>query len=124
MKVLIFDSDMLLRNDLKLTFQLHGVATSCTGDQRQALSMLASGNYDLVVAGVSQYADGVPAFVRAVRSASHNLPMIIGKAHQTETMHLRTISAYVKFPIPPRALQLVIRAATTNVSGRPLALTI
>jgi DNA-binding response OmpR family regulator len=124
MKVLIFDSDMLLRSDLKLTFQLHGVATSSTGDQRQALSMLASGPYDLVIAGVSPYADGVSAFVRAVRSASYNLPMFIEAAHEAETMHLKIVSAYVEFPVSPRALQFVLRAATTKVSKHPVALTI
>lgn len=123
MKVLIFDSDALVRNDLKLIFQLHDVATSCTGDLRKALSLMTSGNCSLVLAGISEYAEGIPAFARAARSAPHRVPLIIGATHQAETMHLRTVSAYVHFPISPNNLSRVIGKAVANESTRAVRVT-
>jgi len=122
MKVLIFDDDMLARNDLKQIFRLHGVAAVSTGDQRRALSLMASGACNLVIAGVSQYAEGIPAFIRAARSTPGRLPIIVGAAHRAETMHLRTISAYVDFPIFPRDLSRIVQAAVTNASTRAVSI--
>lgn len=111
MTVLIFDSDMLVRNDLKLMFELNGVVANCTGDLRKALSLMTSGAYSFVVAGVSQYAEGIPTFAKAMRSAPRRLPLIVGAAHQAETLHLRTVSAYVQFPVSPNDLSRLVKGA-------------
>ena len=118
MKVLIFDNDTLARSDLKQLFQLHSIVAVCTGDQRRALSMMATGAYSLVIAGVSQYAEGIPAFVRAARSIPGRPPLIVGAVYRSETMHLRTISVYVDFPVLPRELHRMVQAATSNESTR------
>ncbi|MEW7850085.1 hypothetical protein AB2N08_15430 [Massilia aurea] len=122
MKVLIFDSDMLARHDLKQVFYLHAIPAVCTGDQRRALSMISSGDYSLVVAGVSQYAEDISSFVEALRTAPQRPPVIVGVAYQAETMHLRTVSAYVDFPISPRDLNRIVEAAITNDSTRAVML--